>query len=493
MRSAAIILIMVWPGLTWAGGGEPKKQGKTVQEWLGELNSAGVADREKACKALGDFGPAGKAAVAALAGRLKDESARVRVEAINALRRIGPPAREVLPQLLAALDDKDVVVQRTVLQALGGIGPAAAKAVPILVTAARDKDPEKSASALVSLGQIGAATPEAVAVLEEVLAGKDAVAAGSASLALSYLDPGNEIVRAAEVKALRHAHDFVVTDALEVIQRWHEAGPIPKGTTEALLYVLLEKKAAGRDQRLKALAAVAPLLKKDDWQLLQPAAFKDNDAVVLLTASAVLADRFGVKEATAVLRKAAQAPDIAGRRQAAVALVKHSGDPAEGVPVLVELLADKEWKLRQQAVVALGELGEKAATAVPALHKVLTDDKETEVRAAAAEALGRVGKAAGDAKMDLQEAARDKDMDLRLRAAGALLRLGLGGKDEMAVVIGALTGDNFKWRRTAIVQLAGLTPETAKEALPALREVMQDPNPLLRREAYYALARLERK
>src|SRR5262249_44517131 len=157
---------------------------------------------------------------------------KVRVEAANALRRIGPPAAGVLPQLLAALKDPNPAVQRVVIQALGGIGPAAAKeTLPGLLAAPRDPDPEKAPPAPAGLGLVGVAEPAVVALLEEVLNGKDVVAAGSASLALSYLDPGSAAARAAQARALRHPYEFVAADALEVVRRWPEAGPVPEGTT----------------------------------------------------------------------------------------------------------------------------------------------------------------------------------------------------------------------------------------------------------------------
>src|SRR5262249_37821988 len=180
------------------------------------------------------------------------------------------------------------------------------------------------------------------------LNGKDVVAAGSASLALSYLDPGSAAARAAQARALRHPYEFVAADALEVVRRWPEAGPVPEGTTAALLYLLLEKKNAHPDHRLKATACLAPLLRKEEVPAFH-GLLKDKAPAVRLTAAAALAQRFGDKEAVALLRQALTSPDAAVRRQAAAALAKTADRGKEALPALSEPLADRAWTAAQQA------------------------------------------------------------------------------------------------------------------------------------------------
>src|SRR5205807_493093 len=75
----------------------------------------------------------------------------------------------------------------------------------------------------------------------------------------------------------------------------------------------------------------------------------------------------------------------------------------------------KEW------VRGLGGIGEDAGQAVPALLPLLKD-KEEEVRARAARGLGAFGEEAKDAVADLIALLRDKDEDCRASAAK-----GLGG------------------------------------------------------------------
>ena len=82
-------------------------------------------------------------------------------------------------------------------------------------------------------------------------------------------------------------------------------------------------------------------------------------------------------------------------RRTAVQSLGRVGD-AGGVPGLIKATADEEIRAGI-AVVALGRIGPIAKAAVPALVKVL-DDKDADLRAATALALGRIGPGAADAK-----------------------------------------------------------------------------------------------
>jgi len=59
------------------------------------------------------------------------------------------------------------------------------------------------------------------------------------------------------------------------------------------------------------------------------------------------------------------------------------------VPELIEALRSKEVELRGAAVLALGEIGPGARSAIPALTLSLKDES-ADVRKAAAQALGKI-------------------------------------------------------------------------------------------------------
>jgi HEAT repeat protein len=78
---------------------------------------------------------------------------------------------------------------------------------------------------------------------------------------------------------------------------------------------------------------------------------------------------------------------------------------------------DRDARVRQRAVEALGNVGTADPAAVPALTEAMRD-RDPRVRSAAALCLLRIGPGARDAVPALEEAAR-KDRDGRVRASAA--------------------------------------------------------------------------
>jgi hypothetical protein len=105
---------------------------------------------------------------------------------------------------------------------------------------------------------------------------------------------------------------------------------------------------------------------------------------------------------------------------------------------LARLLEDSSYKVRLQAALLLGKLGDKAAA--PALVKAL-DDKERTVRATAAQSLGRLG--AGEASPALKALLqRERDVFVRTQVEKALASLAPrpGGPAKIYLTFGSFTG-----------------------------------------------------
>lgn len=185
------------------------------------------------------------------------------------------------------------------------------------------------------------------------------------------------------------------------------------------------------------------------------------------------------------------------------------GEPA--VEPLIAKLGDGSWKVRSDAVSALGKIG--GARAVESLIGEL-EDRDTFVRYHAAEALGN----AGDSRAveALIKSMGDENGDVRRDSAGALGKLG----DARAVdALINLLGDGYKGARQAAIEalakidgartvdlLIGLlsdrNPHARAEAAEVLGKIggvpavepliwrMGDGDPEVRREAAYALGRI---
>src|SRR5262245_44563534 len=109
---------------------------------------------------------------------------------------------------------------------------------------------------------------------------------------------------------------------------------------------------------------------------------------------------------------------VAQGRQTSMSEARHS------IAGLIEALQDGDFQIRNEAAVALGELGPEASESVPALTRAL-EAEDKYLRSHAAAALGKIGPAAGTAVPALTRALKDKDEDVRGDAAAALGHIGV--------------------------------------------------------------------
>jgi HEAT repeat protein len=150
--------------------------------------------------------------------------------------------------------------------------------------------------------------------------------------------------------------------------------------------------------------------------------------LLVLTSGPALAD---TKEDVPSLLKALKSRNPKTRASAAEEL-GHIGaisaaDAKEAIPALLGVLKkDSSSDVRKAAATAIGKMDPDPEKAVPALTQALKD-RTPGVRIAAAGALGQLGSDAKDAIPALQEAQKDKDRGVS-RAAGMALRAIRGKK-----------------------------------------------------------------
>src|SRR5262249_45681745 len=122
-----------------------------------------------------------------------------------------------------------------------------------------------------------------------------------------------------------------------------------------------------------------------------------------------------------------KSPSVEVRRKVIKELI-HSDLSAHLLPNMEELLKDPDGEVRSTAATAIGNLGAKSETALPALIAQLEKDTFKEARETAARALGRIGKAVpanhAAVKPLTKAAAEDADPVTRTVALGALAMMG---------------------------------------------------------------------
>jgi HEAT repeat protein len=130
-------------------------------------------------------------------------------------------------------------------------------------------------------------------------------------------------------------------------------------------------------------------------------------------------------ERVARLIKEMDSPDAKTRAAAAEEVGKmaavRASDAKPAVEPLLKLLADKEASVRAAAAESLGKVDEPKRAVEP-LTKLLLNDPNDNVKAAAAVGLGLMGPAAKESAKALRETARKAQADMKMRLAQACRR-----------------------------------------------------------------------
>jgi HEAT repeat protein len=186
--------------------------------------------------------------------------------------------------------------------------------------------------------------------------------------------------------------------------------------------------------------------------------------------------------------------DIKVRAAALNAIEAMDKDAAKAVPDLIEILKkEKNPKARSKACLSLWNIGSRAKDAVNDLIYALDHDKSAEVRFNAAGALGGIGPDAAYAAPALGRALKDTDKDVRFQAAESLKVFGSEAKGAVGDLINAIKTEPEPDNRIEEVgALEEIGPE-AREALPALRELLNTDDGELRGAAVRAIRAIEGK
>ena len=143
-------------------------------------------------------------------------------------------------------------------------------------------------------------------------------------------------------------------------------------------------------------------------------------------------------------------------------------DAAEAVPALIEALQHDDREVCWHVCRTLGAVGEDAEAAVPALAKLLKDESAY-VRGYAAYALGKIGKAAEPVADALIDNVFDEDPLVRRATLRALRAIDPPVEKTMPVVIRILKEGDMSMIIPALRSIA----DEGKDAVPRLRQVLQ--------------------
>jgi len=406
--------------------------GPDAADAVTELTTA-LADRDEevrreSAEALGKIGHAAKSAIPALLKALGDDKNSVTMHAAWSLGRMGT---EVIPPLIETLADPKLRYSAVVI--LGGIGPAAEPAVGPLTEILSEPrlGVDLGREIVLALAHIGPAAKSAVPALLKILEDDESPLRASAAWALARIDDrdSRETVLKFLIKVLPKHDDselsVVAPMALLMLARDNNA--LITLTLPRVAELLSHESAQVKREAAATLAALgekaAPAVPELDAGLLDadpsiriaflsalgaigPKAIDALPNVARLLNDPVLSVRYAAsyaigkmgpaaKEAAPFLEKNLKEQDEFLQFVSAWALVQVDSKSKDVAAIclgpLVHHLKHHDANVRNEAVLALGLLGTRASSAVPALEAIAIDPDET-VRISVADTLKRIEK-----------------------------------------------------------------------------------------------------
>jgi HEAT repeat protein len=398
------------------------------------------------------LGKTGTGAVPVLFGGLRHPACAIGPIA-DALGQIGRPAVGPLTQ---AVKDPEPRVRRGAALALGQIRPVPKGNLQTLAAGLQDADRDVRAAFLTAIGCLGPRAGEAVPAVRNMLRDESPSIRAQAIDVLSRSAPRDERLLDDLIAVLKNDLDSgVQRQAIETIRL---LGP------------------GGRD----ALPAVIGKLSSphpDDVRL----------------AAVLMIESHGQTAAEAVPALCALLDDGPSKLQTiaarALATMGKAAQPA--FTRLAEMLNSGNPEAREAAALTLGSLELNAEMIRPALARALRDDKP-EVRRAATKAVQQLGPAGAIFIPDIILLAEKKE---NLRSVERTLRrFESEGPDVRSLpeLIKQLNHDQLAVRLLAI-KFLGLAGPGAKEAIPALERLRDDPSPEVRKQAVTASEKIQKK
>jgi len=472
--------------------------------------------RAQAAQAIGFLGSKSPQAVEALVTRVTDSDARVRRAAIAALQRLRPGPKVVLPLLAKVLDDADPSVVMPALQSLaevgadamptliealsypGGrywaclvlaeMGPKGKAAVPALVKLLSDKDPEVRMQAVITLGEIGPDAKSAASDIIKALSDEHGGVRYGAVYALAKIGAVESLPALA--KAGAETDPF-----LQVLAPWAAAKIKPMD--EGLVRVAVERLITGlksNDANVRRAAARGLFELGAGDQAVAPAlvaAMEDPDPTVQGNVYTALAS-LGAK---AVPRVVQRLKDPKSRERALRILTIMGPEAKAAVPDLEAMLRGADAATRDEVLFALAAIGPGSAPAVPALIQEMIKGADAQAQVTAAYALGKIGPGAKAAVPAITKNLTSKDRFLQLVSVWALLRIQPGDVQTVKMAIpllsSALSEVESELGKVEAAAALGDIGVGARDAVPALKNALNDPSPAVREAAAAALKKIQ--
>ncbi|WP_147274319.1 HEAT repeat domain-containing protein [Bremerella cremea] len=452
-------------------------QAATLEQSIQALGASEDATRVAAMNHLGSLGSEAAPAVDQLVGLLKDKSPEIRAHAAHALGQIGVSNDETLEGLVELTGSNEPMVRREAVSALFALHPSHQKLLPIFTKMLGDSDPAVRLRLMNAITESGkAAVPGLISALQNeksalwaclILRQLGPEAADAAPALAKLVADGKGIVRreallalASMPKAASAYQESIATcleDSTLVVPATYALGRI--GNMPNDVEAKVKANVESKDPMVATMSAWAlafthpddEALKKDAIHRLATGIGSSNPIVRAMssqglislqaepeTLKAELQDPLNeagepvVSNAVGLLSTMGpaaidyllQALKYPSTRYDAIVIIGNLGEKGEpATDALIELIDDDNPRIANEAIVSLGKIGPAAKSATTRLTKSLQEGQGV-IAHNSAMALGRIGPAAAAAKSTLLSVMKsESDPALQLTCAWALLQI----------------------------------------------------------------------
>ena len=373
-----------------------------------------------------------------------------------------------LRRLIQEIRHADPQVSQAAIDAIGKRGEAAAPAVPALTAVLSDREFQFVHTAAYSLGRIGPSAAPALTALK--LRTTDPVGAVRlfSAWAVAKIDPD-------EKESIFVLVDQLRTDELTdlTVQLLSDLGPRAKPATTLLIKL---SQSADVDAAQGAIIALGSLGAEgaDAAESLLGQLPHERESVRFVAARALLRIGKHADRAHAALRPILASKEVALRIETARLCGSDTALARACLKELIPVLADEYHDIRAAAAEALGKLGPAAAEAIPALAEAVDQPVRIEGRTASVDALAKIGPRSVPTFGKLLHS---KDGVTRLLAAGILGQLGTDAAP-LAGDLAKLAADESQplgVRKAALATLGRIGP-AAESEVAVIRDLLFSPD-----------------
>ncbi len=460
-----------------------------VRPKLPELLKALARDDEEFCtvllKVLTRLGPPAEANAAPLAPLFdKSSFAAVRLYALDGLANLGTNYAPTKATFKIALADKDLAIKRKAVQLAGKLGePAHEDLYPVLVGLLGDADADVAKSAAESLGKLGKPTAKDRPALNDLLRqnAKPTVRFALTALGEMGAEAAPSLPRIGELFTVKSTDPELRRLAFATLLKVQTD---KKERTRLLTGAMKDDDPEVAKQAVKSLATLVP--EPDATAAFLDALNHANAAVAKIAEDQLPQAAFERANAKAVAAALRANKSEAVRLQLMDKLVALKPEADDIGLALRDMLRDSSGNTQLRVIAAIGELGDAAKDAGPALAELM-NLKDPVLRFEAAIALCKLRSDKTPPKaisllissLLLDDDTDKKQLEKETKAHEALVKVGKPAVDELgkALTLGFFGPGLPKARaRMAVIRTLAAMGADAKDAIPALAECTRTDN-----------------